>query len=161
LYRLTATPAVDHMGHNPNTGLTGNSKGRRGVKTPSGSRKKAKESPPDSSLISSITPTDITLELRSGRKRTRETTSVSGEAFLSGMHDFRAFGRTTWTDLVELGVVEVLQQNLAGYWKCRTYQAKARLLVPAEELPLSTAAQMHLHERVLAVQALFKDLHSR
>ncbi|KAJ1399662.1 hypothetical protein B484DRAFT_406240 [Ochromonadaceae sp. CCMP2298] len=57
------------MGRSNNTGLTEDKKGRRGAKTPTGSRKVAKLSPPDSSIISSITPTDITADLSSATKR--------------------------------------------------------------------------------------------
>ncbi|KAJ1382663.1 hypothetical protein B484DRAFT_411393, partial [Ochromonadaceae sp. CCMP2298] len=113
-----------------------------------------------SSSTSSVTPTDITADLGSV-KRTRETAGVSGEEFITGMHDFRAFGRRTWADLVDMGVVDVLLNKLAAYWNCRTLPGKAKLLVSAEELPLSSAAQMNLHERVLAMQAVLKDLHGR
>jgi hypothetical protein len=113
-----------------------------------------------SSSTTSVTPTDITADLGSV-KRTRETVGVSGEEFVTGMHDFRALGRRTWTDLIDMGVVKLLLNKLAAYWKCRTLPGKAKLLVSAEELPLSSAAQMNLHERVLAVQAVLKDLHGR
>jgi len=108
--------------------------------------------------------TDISAEGSSGVKRARksyERAGVSGEAFLTGMHDFRAFGRGTWADLVGCGVVEVLQQKLTAYGKARSANAKARALVSADELPLSHTAYINLHERVLAVRAVLGDLGRR
>ncbi|KAJ1404618.1 hypothetical protein B484DRAFT_404717 [Ochromonadaceae sp. CCMP2298] len=60
-----------------------------------------------------------------------------------------------------MGVVEVLLGKISSYWKCLTLTGKAKLMVSSEELPLSSAAQMNLHERVLAVQAVLKDVHGR
>jgi hypothetical protein len=108
--------------------------------------------------------TDISVEGSSGVKRARrsyDSAGVSGKAFLTGMHDFRAFERGTWADLVACGVVEVLQQNLTAYGKARSANAKARALVSADELPLSHTAYINLHERVLAVRAVLRDLARR
>jgi hypothetical protein len=67
-------------------------------------------------------------------ERSRETVGVSGEKFLSGRHDCRAFGRATWKDLVDSGVVVNLWAQLTAYSKGRTAYAKAKVLVSADEL---------------------------
>jgi transposase len=90
-------------------------------------------------------------------ERSRETVGVSGEEFLSGRHDFRAFGRATWRDLVDSGVVVNLWAQLTAYSKGRTAYAKAKVLVSADELALSFAAQLTLEHRVQAVRVVLME----
>jgi hypothetical protein len=65
------------------------------------------------------------------------------------------------TDEHVAGRIILSQGKISSYWKCRTLTGKTKLLVSSEELPLSSAAQMNLHERVLAVQAVLKEVHGR
>jgi hypothetical protein len=133
----------------------------RAARHPQPSTDSAAASTLTSSSTTSITPIDISADLCSGVKRSRETVGVTGEQFLSGMFVFRSFGRATYSDLVEVGLITDLQAKLTAYSKARTVNAKARTLVSADELPLSHAAHINLHERVQAVRAVLKDLQCR
>ncbi|KAJ1404705.1 hypothetical protein B484DRAFT_404672 [Ochromonadaceae sp. CCMP2298] len=129
-----------------------------------GGKKKAKESPSDSSNLSTITaPTDSQSSGVSEPplKRSRETAGVSGEQFLSGMYDFRSFGRSTYSNLVEAGVIADLFTALAKYKRASTSKARAQVLVPEDELPLSAVGMANLHERVLAVRAMLQNMQNR
>jgi hypothetical protein len=77
------------------------------------------------------------------------------------MHDFRAFGRDTWADLVGSGVVEMLLARLTAYRKAKSAKAKARTLVCADELPLSHTGHINLLQRVQAVGAVLRYLQER
>ncbi|KAJ1426887.1 hypothetical protein B484DRAFT_80538, partial [Ochromonadaceae sp. CCMP2298] len=152
------------MGHTANSGLTKGKKKRSGAETPTGGRKTAKESPSDTSCISSITaPTESESSGLSEppSKRSRETVGVSGKQFLSGMYDFRSFSRSTYSDLVEAGVMADLFAALAKYKRASTSKARALVLVPEDELPLSAVGMVNLRERVLAVRAMLQNMQNR
>jgi hypothetical protein len=149
------------MGRGSNSGLTDDKKGERGVKTPVRKRKSAKSSGSDaSSVISVLTPPSDLQSSESSvlTSRSREIMGVSGEQFLSGMYDFRSFGRTTYSDLVEAGVIADLFAAIAAYKKASTSKARTQVLVPEGELPFSAVGMTNLHERVLAVHAMLQNM---
>jgi hypothetical protein len=106
------------MGRSTNTGLTGDRKGRKGVKTPNGARKRAKVTPPDSTSTSaSSVPTESSAEASqesalssiTGTVIVRETRGAAGVLFTEERLDFRSFGRCTWEDWVGFGLVAAWQ----------------------------------------------------
>jgi hypothetical protein len=133
-----------------------------GASTSSTSAPEAQEEPEAST--SELDMSQLTMDTSfdsSVSERSRETVGVSGQQFLNGRHDFRAFGRATWRDLVGSSVVDNLWAQLTAYSKSKTAYAKAKVLVSADELPLSFAAQMMLEHRVQAVRAVLVDLAQR
>jgi hypothetical protein len=165
LYRLTATPAVDHMGHNPNTGLTGNSKGRRGVKTPTGARKRAKLTPPDSTSTGASSASasasasaeasqDSTLSSITTTVVVRETRGQSSVSFLDQRLDFRSFGRCTWEGWVGSGAVAGWLAKFALFEKASTPERAEREMVSSTELPLSFRGRNYLRDKCRAVKKM-------
>jgi hypothetical protein len=161
------------MGRTGNTGLTGNSKGERGVKTPTGSRKKAKVSPPDSSSISSITShADSQLDSQlngtelsmSASGSSRITHGVAGDLFIEEMNsfgarmDWRSFGRLTYGDWLDTRHIALLVGKISSYHAATSAAAAQRVMVYHDDLPLSYAGGKKLHDRVGAVSALLAML---
>jgi hypothetical protein len=156
------------MGRTSNSGLTGNKKGEKGVKTPTGARKRVKLTPPDSSSTiassQSDEPSQETLSDSFGDSSVsstitstisiRETKGQSGEVFIDQRLDFRSFGRKTWEDWVSSGLADHFKRQFQRFQQASTPRAAEKVLVRIEELPLSYRGHQYLTEKVKMVRKL-------
>jgi hypothetical protein len=152
-----------------NLGLRVGKKGKRSKHTPSGGRKKAKISSPDScSTITNSQSAESSQDMLESAFSITTTTSSSSSRVTHGRDgvefveneklDWRSFGRRTFQDWVENGWVEMVQEKISKYHKATSALRAQKVLMFQDELPLSFRGDRALSDRVHSVQQLLGEL---
>jgi hypothetical protein len=88
----------------------------------------------------------------------RETKGQPGEIFIDQRLDFRSFGRRTWEDWVNSGLVDHFKRQFQRYLHASTPQFAEKVLVRSEELPLSYRGHQYPTDKVKTVKKLLAHM---